>query len=42
MATVTIPIPRSYAQIVGGMTNALLSKLGLPILQVGNPSLSII
>ena len=38
----TIPVPLSYSQIVGGMTNALLSKLGLPKLQIGNPALSVI
>jgi uncharacterized phage protein gp47/JayE len=38
----TIPVPRSYSQISGAMINALLSKLGLPKLQVGNPALSII
>jgi len=42
MATTTIPVPRSYSQIVGQMTNALLSQLGLPTLQIGNPALSII
>ncbi len=42
MATTTIPVPRSYSQIVGQMTNALLSQLGLPVLQVGNPALSVI
>lgn len=38
----TIPTPRSFSQIVGQMTNSVLSRLGLPSLKVGSPVLSII
>lgn len=38
----SVPVPRSYAQIVGNMLDALLSKLGLPSVRVGSPALSII
>lgn len=37
-----LPTPRSRSQILGSMLDALLSRLGLPTLQVGNPMLSIL
>lgn len=37
-----IPVPRSFSQIVSEMVDALLSRLGIPSLQVGSPALSII
>lgn len=36
-----IPTPRSYSQILGGMINTFLSRLGLPSIKAGDPSLSI-
>lgn len=38
----TIPIPRSYSQIVGDMNDAFLSRFGIPALKVGGPPLAII
>lgn len=37
----TIPTPRSYSQILGDMLNTFLSRLGLPAIKAGDPSLSI-
>jgi hypothetical protein len=37
----TIPTPRSYSQILGGMLNTFLTRLGLPSIKTGDPSLSI-
>lgn len=38
----TIPIPRSYSQIVGDMSDSFLSRFGIPALKVGGPPLAII
>jgi hypothetical protein len=39
--TMSTPQPRSYPQILGAMVNAFLTKLALPSIKVGDPSLSI-
>jgi len=36
-----IPTPKSYSQILGGMIDSFLSRLGLPQIKKGDPSLSI-
>lgn len=36
-----LPNPRSYPQILGGMINSFLSRLGLPSIKNGDPSLSV-
>ena len=38
----TIPVPRSFSQIVGDQLDSLLSHLGIPSIQIGSPILSII
>lgn len=38
----TIPVPRSYSQILSEAIGSTLSKLGLPSLRKGNPVLSIL
>jgi hypothetical protein len=38
----TIPIPRSYSQVLGDMIDAFLSRFGLRSLKVGSPVLSIL
>lgn len=38
----TIPTPQSRSQILGNMISALLSRLGIPSLPVGDPILSIL
>jgi len=38
----TIPVPRSYSQIIGDMIDAFLSRFGLRSLKVGSPVLSIL
>ncbi len=38
----TIPVPRSFSQIVGDMLDALTSRFGIPSVKVGSPTLAII
>lgn len=37
----TVPVPRSFSAILGGMLDTFLSRLGLPAIKAGDPSLSI-
>src|SRR5688572_6573468 len=38
----TIPVPRSYAEILGDMVDAFLSRYGLRALKIGSPVLSML
>lgn len=37
----TVPVPRSYSEILGSMLNTFLSRLGFPAIKAGDPSLSV-